>query len=357
MDKETKYWLALGRVKGLELFFLKRLKETFGGPAGVFNAGRSGLESFSTEFAGRVEAFNEWDLVERELALIEEKGARVITYGDPEYPAPLRDICDPPFLLYAKGAGYDSSAPAVAIVGTRHPTHYGLRMSETLGRDLASMGVVVVSGMARGCDTAAHKGALASGGSTVAVLGTGVDVPYPRENGRLYDEIVEKGLVVSEFPMSTPPAPYNFPRRNRIISGLSAGVVVAEAPLRSGALMTARLALDYNREVMAVPGPATSGKSAGTNRLLKEGATLVENAQDVMDALSLTRVLPAADKAPELTETERLLWTALGEEPAHIDALAEASGLTVVKASAALLEMELKGLVRQRPGKLFSRGF
>ncbi|MBI5587640.1 MAG: DNA-protecting protein DprA, partial [Deltaproteobacteria bacterium] len=357
VDKEIKYWLALGRVKGLELFFLKGLFDRFGGPEGIFNAGKAELGSFSTALAENVEAFKEWDRVEREIELIEEKGARVITYNDPDYPAPLKEICDPPCLLYAKGSGYDGSLPAVAVVGTRHPTHYGLKMSEVLARDLSSMGVVVVSGMARGCDTAAHKGALSSGGMTVAVLGTGVDVPYPRENKRLYGEIAEKGLVITELPMSTPPAPYNFPKRNRVISGLSAGVVVVEAPLRSGALMTARLALEYNREVLSVPGQATSYKSAGTNRLLKEGAFLVENAEDVMAALSLVYAPRKSEAAPELNDEERLMWKALGEVPLHIDAIALSAGVPVMKASATLMEMELKGLVRQQPGKRFSRGF
>ncbi|MBI5468884.1 MAG: DNA-protecting protein DprA, partial [Deltaproteobacteria bacterium] len=298
MDKGIKYWLALGRVKGLELFFLKGLFDRFGGPEGIFNAGRAELGSFSTALADNVEAFTDWDWVEKELELIEEKGARVITYCDPDYPAPLRDINDPPCLLYAKGRGYDLSSPSVAIVGTRHPTHYGLKMSEVLSRDLSAMGMVVVSGMARGCDTAAHKGALKAGGATVAVLGTGIDVPYPRENRRLYEEIIEKGLVVTELPVSTPPAPYNFPKRNRVISGLCSGVVVVEAPLRSGALMTARLALEYNREVMAVPGQATSYRSAGTNRLLKEGAFLVETCEDVMAALSLVYAPPEKTGAP-----------------------------------------------------------
>lgn len=360
MDKGIKYWLALGRVRGLELFFLKGLLDRFGGPEGIFNATRAELAGFSTALADNVGAFADWDRVERELELIEEKGARVITYSDPDYPAPLRDINDPPCFLYAKGAGYDLNSPAVAIVGTRHPTHYGLKMSEVLARDLSSMGVTVVSGMARGCDTAAHRGSLKSGGATVAVLGTGIDVPYPRENARLYEEIIEKGLVISEQPVSTPPAPYNFPKRNRLISGLCSGVVVVEAPTRSGALMTARLALEYNREVMAVPGQATSYRSAGTNRLLKDGAFLVETAEDVMAALSLVYAPPEKTGervTPELTEDELLLWKSLGEAPVHIDAIAQSAGVTVMKASATLMEMELKGLVRQEPGKRFIRGF
>lgn len=345
----------------MDLFFLKGLFDRFGGPEGIFSATRASLSSFSTALADNVEAFTDWDWVEKELELIDEKGARVITYDDAEYPASLKEINDPPCLLYAMGQGRMSGPASVAIVGTRHPTHYGLKMSEVLARDLSARGVTVVSGMARGCDTAAHRGALKAAGATVAVLGTGIDVPYPRENRRLYDEIAEKGLVVSEFAVFTPPAPYNFPKRNRIISGLSSGVVVVEAALRSGALMTARLALEYNRDVMAVPGPATSCRSSGTNRLIKDGAFLVECADDVMAAMSIETAASAAvaspEAAPELSEDEMLVWKSLGDAPAHIDEIAKSAGVAEMKASSTLLEMELKGLVRQAPGKRYIKGF
>ncbi|MFQ5328924.1 MAG: DNA-processing protein DprA [Thermodesulfobacteriota bacterium] len=204
------------------------------------------------------------------------------------------DIRSAPPFFYTKGDLSLLSSQSVAVVGTRYPTHYGRRMSETLGRDLALAGVTVVSGMARGCDTAAHRGALSAKGKAVAVLGTGVNIVYPRENRRLYEEIGAKGLVVSEFSMNTPPHHANFPQRNRIISGLSLGVVVVEAPLRSGALITASCALDCGREVFALPGEVTSMKSRGTNRLIRDGATVVESFRDIVETLSLGDVVNGA---------------------------------------------------------------
>ncbi len=358
MDKKKiKYWLALSRLKGCDAV-LKELLAKFDEPEKILAQTKTSLEGFSTALARSVQGFNDWDWVDTELRLIKEHGARVLTFSDPEYPEPLKQIDDPPCILYAKGATYDSkNITSVAVVGTRHPTHYGLRMAESISRDLAGMGIAVVSGMARGCDTAAHKGALSANGFTVAVLGTGVDIAYPRENTRLYEDIAKKGLVLSEFPISTPPAPYNFPRRNRIISGLSRATLVVEAPLKSGALMTAQLALDYNRDVFAVPGQASSLKSSGTNKLIKDGALLVENAQDVMNALSLQYSTAVNPVEPEFKDDEKLLWRTLKNEPLHIDSIIEKTGLTAGRTSAILLEMELKGFVEQYPGKRFLRRF
>ncbi|MDO8426467.1 MAG: DNA-processing protein DprA [Deltaproteobacteria bacterium] len=352
-----KYWLALSRLKGIERFAINGIIERFGPPEAIFRETRKGLEAFSAAFAKSVAGFEDWKRVDKELALIESQGVTIITFESPLYPALLKEIYDPPCVLYAKGEA-SFEGPSVAVVGTRHPTHYGLKMSESISRDLGGMGVTVVSGMARGCDMAAHKGALSSGGFTVAVLGTGVDTPYPRENKKLYEEIIEKGLVISEFPLGTPPLPQNFPRRNRIISGLSEGVLVVEAPLRSGSLMTAGLALEYNREVFAVPGPVTSPKSMGANKLLKQGARLVESAEDITEALGL-KFTPRTKKEalPGMGEEEKLVWDSLGTEPVHIDGIVERTGLPVSRASSLLLEMELKGLVQQRPGKCFLRRF
>lgn len=318
---------------------------------------------------------------EEELDRVEEKGLGLITRDSPEYPPSLLNTADPPHLLYAKGllekgGAWEKdywAAPAVAIVGTRRPTHFGLAMAERLGSDLARLGVTVVSGMARGCDSAAHKGALKAGGRTIAVLGTGVDVIYPPENGRLYDEIGERGLILSELPLGSPPLPYHFPLRNRIISGLSLGVVVVEAPHKSGAMMTARLALDDGREVMAVPGKAGLTKSAGTNRLIKDGAALVESAGDVIETLGL-EVLGLEALGPEVVkvngeeggagaglkkgEAEIMgLFELQGDDPMQIDEIAEKAGVPVHEASAMLLALELKGLVEQKPGKLFFKRF
>jgi DNA processing protein len=365
MDKGIKYWLALTRVKWLERAPAMELIKELGSPEAFFKGGS--LKGLSTRSLNALKRFDDWGWVEEEIGRVEKFGARVITFDDQEYPPLLREINDPPYMLYARGlkCGW-GAAPLIAIVGTRRPSHYGVQMAEGISRDLTYMGAVVVSGLARGCDSAAHRGALAAGGPTAAVLGTGLDVVYPKENAALYEEIVEKGVVLSEFPMGTTPAPYNFPKRNRIISGVSAGVLVVEAPLRSGALMTARLALDYNREVFALPGAATSYKSKGANRLIKDGAALVECADDIASIISL---LPTAYSSG-VTEQgrpsgagvvpvgdERAVLEALGDEPLHIDSIVEKTGISVVKTSALLLDMELKGLVDQRPGKCFVRRF
>jgi len=355
-DKRLKYWLALTRVKGPGPF-LKGLLDKFSEAEEIFALGGSRPESYPPAFSKALREFSGWDWVDNELRLISASGARILTYNDPGYPRLLKEIDDPPCVLYALGEMYDQDLTAVAVVGTRHPTHYGLRLSETISRDLAAMGVVVVSGMARGCDMAAHKGALSSGGTTVAVMGTGVDVVYPRENKPLYDEIAKKGLVISEFPMSTPPAAYTFPQRNRIIAGMTRATLVIEAPLKSGSLMTAQFALDYNRDVLACPGQASSLKSSGANKLIKDGAVLIESAEDVLGALSLKCSPREARSTPELGEDESLVWQALEDEPIHIDRLIEKTGLSAGRASAALLEMELKGFIWQHPGKMFLRRF
>lgn len=345
------------RVKGLHGAALKNLLTEAESPAEVFKRSGKGFESLSAAQARSIAAFGAWVAVEAEIEKAKSSGVRLIRFSDPDYPAALKEIDDPPCVLYSKGAlDAASLTPAVAIVGTRHPTHYGLKMAETLARDLAAAGVVIVSGMARGCDTAAHKGALAAGGRTVAVLGTGVDTVYPRENKKLYDSIAETGLLISDYALGTPPLGRNFPGRNRIISGLSSGVIVIEAPLRSGSLMTARLSLDYNREVMAVPGQVTSGKSSGTNRLIKNGACLVENAQDVIDALGLSYI-PAArtGETPglQLSDEELAVLRALRDRELNIDELMDITGMAAAKASVLLMDMELRSIIEQRPGKCF----
>ena len=344
-----KYWLALTRVRGLE-----RRSEVV-----EFLKGREAedlfLGGFSPQAQRAVEGFGDWGWVEREIELVERLDVSVITLCDAVYPRLLKEINDPPYLLYARGdTGAFLSESSVAVVGTRNPTHYGLTMAESISRDLAISGVTVVSGMARGCDSAAHRGALVAGGVTIAVLGTGVDTPYPRGNGKLYDEIVEKGLVVSEFSMGTAPAPYNFPKRNRIISGISLGVVVVEAPLKSGALMTAGLALDYNREVFAVPGPATSSRSRGTNKLIKEGAAAVEDAWDILSALSITPMPRVVDTVGPRGD-EGVIYSILDGSALNIDEIVEKTNIPAARALAFLLDLELKGLVGQRPGKCFFR--
>ncbi|WP_027718401.1 DNA-processing protein DprA [Desulfovirgula thermocuniculi] len=292
----------------------------------------------------------------------EEKMAKLnikyITFEDPDYPELLRQIPDPPPGLFVRGALPDA-ALWVAIVGSRRPTPYGLLVAESLAKDLARAGAVVVSGMARGIDSAAHRGALSAGGFTVAVLGCGPDVVYPPENRRLMDQIVAGGAVVSEFPPGAPPEPWHFPVRNRLISGLSQATVVVEAGEKSGALITADQALEQGREVMAVPGPVHSPQSKGTNRLIKEGARLVEGASDVLEELGAGRLFPPSSREASLSLTpdEEAVLRMLSAAPAPVDAIIEGCGLEAPRVLSALMFLEVKGLVRQFPGRLYARRF
>ena len=308
---------------------------------------------------------------------------RLIPASSDEFPRALRDVAGMPPALYVRGELRDADALAVAIVGARRATPYGVEMAERLGGDLARRGVTIVSGLARGIDTAAHRGALRAGGRTVAVLGCGADVAYPKENARLAAEIAERGALVSEFPPGTPPLPQHFPLRNRVIAGLALGVVVVEAAARSGSSITAGWAADLGREVMAVPGRATSELSRGCHALIKDGATLVESWEDVAGQLPTpwrARVLeptavgiaPASntvDGAGEGTrardggadpgradheDIERLL-RAIGEDPVSIEEVIEDSGVASGRAAALLLTLELEGRVRQLAGKRFVR--
>lgn len=345
-------------MKGVTGALLKEVSSAFGTPEPLFKG--KATDSVSPDLRDAIRNFDGWEAVADEIEKAKKQGAHIIAFPDALFPALLREIDDPPSALYARGdASGLKELPTVAVVGTRHPTHYGRAMSSDISAGLAIAGAAVVSGMARGCDMEAHAGALKAKGFTAAVLGTGVDVVYPRENKKLYDEICKTGVALSELPMGTGPRPYNFPLRNRIISGVSLGVVVVEAPARSGALMTASISLDYNREVMAVPGPANSTRSRGSNRLIKEGATLVESAKDVLSALSLAlqapEEKPGREKAADIGGEEGLVLKVLRNEPLHIDDIIERTGLTIMKASALLMEMEIKGFVRQMPGKCFSR--
>ncbi len=293
----------------------------------------------------------------------ETGSARRITLRDAEYPAQLRSVQQPPAALWVRGTLATEDALAVAVVGSRHATPYGLEMAEALAADLAARGVTVVSGLARGIDSAAHRGALGAGGRTIAVFGSGVDVIYPPENRRLAASIVEHGAVMSQFEPGTPPLPQHFPERNRVIAGLSLGVVVVEAAERSGSLITAGLAAELGREVMAVPGRATSEQSAGAHRLIQDGAALVTGWRDVVAQLptrwqACVREPAVLDdrgserRAAGSPEAERVL-AALGEEPMGIDDVIELSGVGSAKAAAVLLELELEGRVRQMDGKRF----
>lgn len=290
----------------------------------------------------------------------ERAGARLLVPGDPEYPAQLGVIQAPPPFLFALGDLRTEDVLALAVVGSRQATPYGLQVAEELAGDLAARGVTIVSGFARGVDTAAHRGALGAGGRTIAVLGSGVDVIYPPENRRLVARVVDRGAVISQFPMGAPPLPANFPVRNRTIAALALGTVVVEAAEQSGALITAGLAAELGREVFAVPGDITSERSRGTNRLIQDGAKLVQGWEDIVVELPLVwrrcLVAPEPSAPPEAPGgDEGQLLALIGEQPVHVAELVERSGIPSGRASAHLVTLELRGWVRQLPGSLYVR--
>ncbi len=293
----------------------------------------------------------------KELELAEKRGVRVITFLDEDYPERLKNVYDPPMVLYVKGEILEQDALAIAIVGSRNASFYGMQSAERLGFELASRGITVVSGLARGIDSSAHKGALKAKGRTLAILGSGILNMYPEEHFILADEISKQGAVVSEFPMATIPDRGNFPKRNRIISGLSLGVVVVEAAEKSGALITSDIAMEQGREVFAVPGKIDSMTSKGTNRLIKQGAKLAECCDDILEELHLQITAGLKAKKDSLScaldKEESLVYNLLSSEPQHIDELSEAARLGVTRISGILLNLEMRRLTRQLPGKNF----
>ncbi|WP_298432696.1 DNA-processing protein DprA [Geobacter sp.] len=352
------HWFALRSVPLVGNVLFRRLLERFGSPEAALRASDAELRSVAGVSEAVVASLRGHDprpFADAEsLALRRSGGVRIITLLDEEYPPLLREIADPPPYLYVKGT-LAGIGRAVAVVGSRRASAYGRGVTERLAEDLARHGVTVVSGMARGVDTAAHAGALKGKGRTVAVLGCGVDVVYPPENRPLFRDVAEGGALVSEFPLGTEPLSANFPRRNRIISGISHGVLVVEAAERSGSLITARTALDQGRDVYAVPGNITSGGSRGTNQLIRQGAKLVETVDDILEELpggSAPRRFPAP-AVPQLPPEEAAVFSLLGAEPLHIDQIVAKSALTVGELSAMLLRLELKGAVTQLPGKYF----
>ncbi len=277
------------------------------------------------------------------------KTQRKIDFKSSEYPDELKNIYHPPESLYLKGLSLDSLQPRVAIVGSRKCTAYGRAVAAELAQDLAALGVVVVSGLAKGIDTAAHQGALKAG-KTISVLGCGFDYVYPKENKNLYQQIPKQGTIITEFPADTPPISQNFPGRNRIISGLSLGVIIVEAALKSGALITADFALEQNKEVMVVPGHIKSPNSMGCHELIKAGAALVTTADDVLDNLGLEPAVSQKDVKIKLSSLELSLLQKLEYEPLHVDVLAATAGESVSKIAGILLQLEIKGYVRKEIG-------
>jgi len=362
-------WLALKNVTGVGNHLYKRLLDQFQTPEKVFNAIKSELilvAGVSERIAVAIKGYRVPDTIKKEIELAENLQCRIITFLDPEYPPLLHHIPDPPPYIYVKGC-LDQTDLSVAVVGSRNASGYGKSMAMRLSRDLASRGLNIVSGMARGIDTAAHMGAISAKGKTIAVLGSGLGVIYPPENRRLHDEIIENGAVISEFPIMEEPNAYNFPARNRIISGMTLGTLVVEATQRSGSLITARLAGEQGREVFAVPGSINSAKSTGAHNLLKQGAKLVAGAEDVIEEfyhfqkmdnkkgkLSDERASTVTQLSPDLAGEESIIYEVLEPYPVHIDELSRQTGLHVGKLSIILLNLELKGLVSQSPGKYFN---
>lgn len=361
-------WITLKHAPGVGNLLFKRLIDHFGSPEAVLSADvdrLAAVDGISARQAKSILTHKISTEIEKDLELALKKKIKMVSMSDPEYPALLRELPDPPPVLYVDGT-IDANTRNIAVVGSRHATLYGLANAERLSRELGEFGLCVVSGMARGIDTAAHRGALRSESRTVAILGSGLARIYPAENRRLASEIAANGAVVSEFPMMAEPEAHHFPMRNRIISGMSLGTVVVEATRKSGSLITARLALEQGREVFAVPGSIRSFKSTGTHGLLKQGAKLVEHALDVVEELthvlqptpaivSKSRRRPAKKTvSPRVTPDEACVLGALEPYPLHIDAVARRTSMQPGKLSGILLNLELEGMVSQSPGKMFT---
>jgi DNA processing protein len=371
-------WLAISLTQGLGPTRARKLVEHFGSVEAVFHASLTELESTGIQAvsAQSIATGKSAELAREESARAEAEGVAVITAEDHCYPVRLKEIYDPPLVLYVRGNPEVLTQPGIAVVGTRHPTPYGSGMAERLAYDLAAQGLVIISGMARGVDTASHRGAISAKGKTVAVFGTGVDVIYPKENSRLSEQILALGgVLMSEFAMGTSAFPQNFPIRNRILSGMSVGVLVVEAAEYSGTRITARCALEQNRDVFAVPGNVTNKNSWGPNTLIKQGAKLVATWEDVWEDLppevKLALTPPASIESEAATSAslfpegglppheQKILSLLKPDEATHIDEMVERleNEMSPSEIFAALFELELNGKVRQMPGKNFVKSF
>ena len=385
LSDETKSLIHLSLIYGVGNRTLRRLLDTFPSAQHALNATSQELarvEGLTPPLQQRLIEGRKQVSVEAELARIDSHECRVITLDHPAYPPLLKEISDPPLILYVKGELPEPDAPLLAIVGARSPTSYGKTISKKLSEQLAQRGFVIVSGFASGIDTCAHRGALDAGGRTIAVMGNGLAVVYPDANLGLADEISESGALISEFPMTMPPKGGNFPRRNRIISGLCLGTLVVEASERSGSLITARCAAEQGREVFAVPGQIFSKMSQGTHALINQGATLVQSIDDLLNALPSVQPAPVqppptdhkqtptvqakrstqkpsqpVSAAPNvaLTADEQTILAAIGDAVTHIDQIVRTTQLPIAKVSGMLVMLELKGVIKQLPGKQFTQ--
>jgi DNA processing protein len=366
MNYKIEDLILLNLVENLGFKKLERLLDAFQDTSRILKAKKSELLAIGgidKDLAKKIAGL-EKEEISKELRIMEKLGARAISIFSDDYPENLKTIYSPPILLYVKGEIRKEDADAVAIVGTRQPSHYGLSICDKLAGQLASNGITIISGLARGIDTMAHRGALKTG-RTTAVLGSGLNYIYPPENKKLADEICERGALISEFPMDKPPYRFNFPRRNRIISGLSLGVLVVEASERSGSLITANFALEDNRELFAVPGQAGSTRSVGANNLIKQGAKLVEKIDDIIveieSRLSYKNIHKTkreksgmtSNLEKPLTDNEERIKSYLSYEPLYIDELTKKSDMDAGKVSSLLLSLEIKHVIKELPGKNF----
>lgn len=353
-DVSLKAWLALSLTRGLGGEGARRLLKEFGSPDAVFAASIASLKSvIKADVATEIAKGIADEQVSPALTWLEDRNNHVVTLADSDYPQALLNTADPPLLLYVKGRLDLLNRPSLAVVGSRNATPQGINNAEAFARSLSEAGLCIISGMAHGIDAAAHRGALHGQGSSIAVVGTGLDKVYPAANRNLAHALAQQGALVSEFPLGTPPLAANFPRRNRIISGMSVGCLVVEGSLQSGSLITARLALEQGRDVFAIPGSIHAPQSKGCHALIKQGAKLVESAQDVLEELRV--VVPPAHNSPDQQETVSALLEQVGFDPIDADTLCVRCGLTIAELSAMLLTLELEGRISALPGGLYQR--
>ncbi len=349
--EDLKYWVGFSKIPGIGRVKLAHLEKQFGSIKSAWEApisvlGSAGLDQKTLK---NVDSYRSEIDLNDEIARMKRLGVRAMIHYDKDYPSRLKQIYDYPPVLYIKGSFAPEDEFSLAVVGTRRATAYGRQVTDELVTELARSRITIISGLARGIDSIAHRSALEAGGRSIAVFACGLDYVYPLENTGLAEEIIKRGVVVSEHPLGVKPRPEHFPRRNRILSGLSLGVLVVEAGNKSGALITANLALEQNREVFAVPGSILSLASNGTNNLIKEGAKLVSNCSDILEELNLTaiaRQLELKEIIPT-SDTESLILKKLGAEPLYIDEICHDSGLSMAQVSSTLAMMEIKGLVKQ----------
>ncbi len=365
--EEREAFVALNMIERVGPVRMRQLLAHFGEATKILSASKHQLQQVQGVGEDTAESIANWEQrinLPGELKRCEDFGCHILIQSDPHYPAFLREIYDPPIVLYVKGELNDRDRNAVGMVGSRQTTHYGIETARKLAYQLAYVGVTVVSGGARGIDTAAHQGAISARGRTIAVMGCGINIVFPPENRELYERIAETGAVITQFPFNRKADKQTFPIRNRIVAGMTLGTVVVEANLSSGALITANFAIDYGRQVFAVPGRIDSPRSKGCHELIKKGAKLCEGAEDVLSEFEY--LFPPTNRPPspaetgllpalELSENEQKVFDAIGGEEAQIDEIIRTSGLPASAVSVTLLGLEMKKVIRQLPGRLYVR--